>query len=96
MVKKVTISLPDALLAAIDAEAETRGVSRSLVVQEASAHYAAHSAEQRADEARRAKALAAVARMRDIAAMPLTGDTRSSADVLREIRAGDDERAARP
>lgn len=53
MVSKVTISLPEDVLARIAAEAAARGESRSLIVQEASARYLAQTAEERALQARR-------------------------------------------
>lgn len=86
MVRKVTVSLPDALLDVIDAEAAALGVSRSELVQEASAHYVAHTAQERQAEARRREVAEAVAGMREMAARYPTLDPRSSAEILREVR----------
>lgn len=85
---KVTISLPEELLAAIDAEAEALGESRSGFIQEATARYVV----QRHDAASRRKHHDSVARaldsMRAIAATP-TLDPRPTLEILREMRAKD-------
>jgi len=89
MVRKVTVSLPDELAAEIDAAAAEQGVSRSEIVQEASAHYLALTVEERAAEERRSRAMRALEGMKRIAAMPKR-DPRPSLEILREIRETDD------
>jgi len=89
MVSKVTVSLPDDLLARIDAEAAARGESRSLIVQEASACYLAQTAEERAQQARRVRVGDAIRAMKSISASAVL-DTRPSLEILREVRATDD------
>lgn len=89
MVKKVTISLSDELLARIDAEAAERGESRSLIVQEASANYLAQTGEERLRQAHRARVQEAIKTMKLIAAEP-SKDPRSSLEILREIRETND------
>ncbi len=94
MASKVTISLPDDLLARIDAEAAARGESRSLIVQEASACYLAQTAEERSRQARRARVIEAVKAMKSISAEPVV-DSRTSLEILREIRGTDDAAPAK-
>lgn len=89
MVRKVTISLPDELAEMIDREAEAAGVSRSELVQEASAHYIAHTADERAHERVRADRLRAIEGMRALAAKYPERDPRPTLEILREIRAFD-------
>jgi len=89
MVKKVTVSLSDELLAAIDAEAESLNLSRSGVVQEASAHYLRHSREERAALGRRERVDRVLGGFAQIAALP-SRDARPSLDVLCEVRGSDD------
>ncbi len=86
MVAKVTVSLPEDLLARLDAEAEQLGVSRSLLVQEATASYLGKGAEERAAEVRRARILHAIEGMREMAATDPKLDPRPSLEILREIR----------
>jgi Arc/MetJ-type ribon-helix-helix transcriptional regulator len=87
---KVTISLPKELLAKLDAEAATRGVSRSELVQEAARTYLGQTQEERAEEARRARMREAVEGMRAMAARNPRLDGRPSLEILREIREGRD------
>ena len=82
---KVTISLPEELLARIDAEAAERGESRSLIVREASASYLAQTAEERAQQVRRTRVREAVVTMKRIATEP-SRDPRPTLEILREIR----------
>jgi metal-responsive CopG/Arc/MetJ family transcriptional regulator len=90
MVAKVTISLPEELLAKLDAEADALGRSRSFVAQEAMAIYLGKTAEQRVDEERRASILSAIEGMREMSARNPMHDGRPSLEILREIRATDD------
>jgi len=85
MVRKVTISLPDDLLGEIDAEAEALGSTRSGVVQEASAHYLAHTRDERSAVQRREAADDLIGWLEELAARPQL-DTRPSLDILREVR----------
>lgn len=85
MVRKVTISLPDDLLGEIDAEAEAVGSTRSGIVQEASAHYLAHTRDERSAAQRREAADDLVGWLEQLAARPQL-DTRPSLDILREVR----------
>ncbi|HEX9092952.1 MAG TPA: hypothetical protein VF902_03130 [Coriobacteriia bacterium] len=72
---KVNISLPDELLAWIDAEAKELDVTRSGLIQEASARYIVSVRDDRDKEIRRLRVLAAQKRMREIGArMGFTGD----------------------
>jgi predicted transcriptional regulator len=94
MVKKVTVSLPDELLDQLDAEAEALGLSRSGIVQEASAHYLTHTSEERDVEQRRARAARVTAGFAAVQAMPLI-DGRPGLDILREMRDTDDSAPVR-
>jgi predicted transcriptional regulator len=94
MAKKVTVSLPDALLERLDAEAEALGLSRSGIVQEASAHYLAHTCDEREVQERRMRAGQTMAGFAGIAALP-SMDERGSLDILREVRAGNDSTVVR-
>ncbi|MDO8914995.1 MAG: ribbon-helix-helix protein, CopG family [Coriobacteriia bacterium] len=72
---KVNISLPDELLAWIDAEAKQLDMSRSGLIQEASARYIVAVRDDRSTEVRRLRILAAQKRMKEIGArMGFTGD----------------------
>jgi metal-responsive CopG/Arc/MetJ family transcriptional regulator len=63
---KVNISLPAELLERIDAEAKQLGMSRSGLIQEASAHYIASTETEREAEIRRMRIDAAMKRMKKI------------------------------
>jgi predicted transcriptional regulator len=89
MVKKVTISLPDELLASLDAEAASLDVTRSGIVQEASAHYLRHTREEREATERRARAERVMSGFAALAALPSLDD-RPSSEVLREVRGHSD------
>jgi predicted DNA-binding protein len=89
MTAKISISLPDEILEALDAESRETGESRSLLIQEATAAYLGKSAEERAAERRKAgveRALAGFDDMRN--RTPL--DPRPTLEILREIRETDD------
>jgi predicted transcriptional regulator len=90
MVAKVTISLPEALLARLDAEAAEAGTSRSFVAQEAMASYLAQSVEQREAAARLAKADELLERLRHFWDGVEIRDGRPSLEILREVRETDD------
>lgn len=90
MVAKVTISLSEDLLARLDAEAETLGVSRSLIVQEATASYLSKGARERAAAERRRRIQDSIEGMREMATRNPRRDGRSSLDVLRDVRSIED------
>jgi predicted transcriptional regulator len=90
MVSRVTISLSEELLARLDAEAEAQGCARSFVAQEAMASYLGKTAEQRAEEERRASIRRAIDGMRHFEEGRVIRDDRPSLEILREIRATDD------
>lgn len=85
MVRKVTISLPDELAARIDAEAAATGITRSELVQEASAHYIAHTTQEREIERVRARRRRAIEMMQEIGRMP-ERDSRPSLEIIKEGR----------
>lgn len=87
---KFTISMPENLLAEIDAEAEASGTTRSGVIREAAAVYLRQRREADAAAARRVRVRDAMAIMREISAEP-HADSRSTLEILREVRdLGDD------
>lgn len=63
---KINISLPSELLAEIDAEAEALHITRSGLIQEASARYIATTRVDREAELRRLRVASAAARMRRV------------------------------
>lgn len=87
---RVTISIPEDLLARLDAEADELGRSRSELVQEAAAAYLGKSAEEREREARRQRMLEALEGMRTFHIGRVSHDDRPSLEILREIRETDD------
>lgn len=90
MVAKVTISLPEELLARLDAEAASAGASRSWVAQEAMAGYLSLSTEEREAAARAAKADELVERLQHFWDGVEIRDDRPSLEILREVRETDD------
>ena len=90
MVARVTISLPEELLAKLDAEAEALGCARSVVAQEAMANYLGKSAEQRAEEDRRASIGRAIEGMLHFEDDIVPRDNRPSLEILREVRETND------
>ena len=84
---KFTISMPEELLAEIDAAAEAAGTTRSGVIREAAAHYVVERRAESLAAERRARVSAALDRMKDIAAQP-KADDRPTLEVLRELRRG--------
>jgi predicted transcriptional regulator len=90
MVAKVTISLPEALLARLDAEAASAGASRSWVAQEAMASYLGKSLDQRLEDERRASIAEAIEGMRHFEEGRVVRDDRPMLEILREVRATDD------
>jgi predicted transcriptional regulator len=90
MTSKVTISLPEELLARLDAEATDLGVARSELVRESLATYLGRTRDERIDDARRARMLEALEGMRTMHERYPIRDDRPSLEILREIRATDD------
>lgn len=85
MTARVTISLPDGLLAQLDAVAQTESLTRSDVVREAAGHYLASRASG-TEAARRMQAVDdGIAWLAQVAEQPST-DSRPSLEILREIR----------
>lgn len=95
MTARVTISLPDELLERLDAEAEAAGVPRSELVQESLATYLGKTADQRAQDARRDRMLAALEGMRTFHLRYPIQDDRPSLEILREVRETDDSASLR-
>lgn len=90
MTARVTISLPDDLLERLDADASAAGVPRSELVQESIAAYLGKTAEERARDARRQRALEALERMRNFHVGREIHDDRPTLEILREVRETDD------
>jgi len=90
MVARVTISLPEELLARVDAEAASAGTSRSWLAQEAMANYLGKSLEQRLEDERRASIAEAIEGMRHFEEGRVIRDDRPSLEILREIRETND------
>ena len=90
MVARVTVSLPDDMLARLDNEARAVGVPRSELVQESLAAYLGKSAEERASEARRARMQRAFEGMWTMQDRYEVRDDRPSLEILREVRETDD------
>ena len=87
---KLNISMPEELLAEIDAEATELGLTRSGLIQEASARYVATARSDREAERRRLSVESAAARMRAIGArFELTGD---AAQLVAEARSAEEAR----
>ncbi len=85
MTRRITITLPDELVSAIDEEAAEEGLSRSALIREASARYVAGMQTRDADAAR-ATAVDETLSFLDTLASSSALDQRSAAEVLREIR----------
>lgn len=91
---KLNISMPQELLERIDAEAETLGITRSGLIQEATVRYMAESQADREAEMRRLRGQAAARRMKAIGMKigPLSSDT---VELLDEARAAEESRHER-
>lgn len=82
---KLNISMPQELLGEIDAEATALGLTRSGLIQEASARYVATARADREAERRRLRIEAAAVRMREVGErLGLRGD---AAELVAEARA---------
>lgn len=93
MTERITITLPDGLVAELDAIAESEGLSRSGVIREASARYVAGVRAERTAERRRAAADELIAFIEDLRRSPALDD-RPVLDILREVREGGSEETA--
>jgi metal-responsive CopG/Arc/MetJ family transcriptional regulator len=90
---KLNISMPQELLEEIDAEASVLGLTRSGLIQEASARYVASARQDREAEVRRLRIEEAAARMRRIGVeFGPAGDT---ANLVAEARAAEETRHER-
>lgn len=85
MTERVTITLPDDLVAEIDTLAEAAGRSRSSVIREASASWVAGAATKAADARRRDAVSDALAFLDELEELPVQDD-RAMGEILREIR----------
>jgi metal-responsive CopG/Arc/MetJ family transcriptional regulator len=87
---KLNISVPQELLGEIDAEAAALGLTRSGLIQEASARYIVNAREDRDAETRRLRIEAAARRMKRIGAdFGLVGD---ASQLVAETRAAEETR----
>ena len=87
---KLNISMPQELLDEIDAEASVLGLSRSGLIQEATARYVVTTREDREAEVRRLRVEAAAERMRRIGVdFGPAGDT---AQLVAEARSAEESR----
>ena len=91
---KLTIFLPDELLAEIDARAAREDRSRSSVIREASAHYLARTESAEAEARRRVAVDASLALFEELAAAPSL-DGRPGLEILREARGALDRKRSR-
>lgn len=90
---KLNISMPQELLDEIDAEASALGLSRSGLIQEASARYVVAARADRESEVRRLRIEAAAARMRRLGLdLRPAGDT---AQLVAEARVAEEGRHER-
>lgn len=88
---KLNISMPQELLEVIDEEANALGLTRSGLIQEASARYVAASREDRDAEIRRLRIERAIKRMGEIGAqLGLQG--KDAAELVHQARAAEDSR----
>jgi metal-responsive CopG/Arc/MetJ family transcriptional regulator len=92
-VTKLNISMPQELLEEIDAEASVLGLTRSGLIQEASARYVVSARQDRDAEVRRLRVEAAAARMRSIGVE--FGPAGDIARLVAEARAAEETRHER-
>lgn len=85
MTARITITLPDALLAELDRLAEAEGLSRSGIVREASARYVIGSLDEAAAKRRREGGDRLLALLDEMRKAPVLDD-RPSLEMLREMR----------
>jgi predicted transcriptional regulator len=87
MTARVTISLPDDLLAQLDAIASSESLTRSDVVREAAGQYLVSRSSGAEDARRQAAVDDGIAWLRQVAQLP-AADARPSLDILRDVRQG--------
>ncbi|MDZ4170471.1 MAG: ribbon-helix-helix domain-containing protein [Coriobacteriia bacterium] len=88
-VAKVTVSLPEELVAQIDGLADERGESRSAIVREAALDYVTAQKLDAQDKRREAGARRAIEALEALRALPgRTG--RTGSEILRQMRDSDD------
>jgi predicted transcriptional regulator len=85
MTARVTISLPDDLLAQLDQIASSESLTRSDVVREAAGHYLASRTSGAEDVRRQAAVEDGIEWLRQVAELPAV-DARPSLEILRELR----------
>lgn len=85
MSARITISLPQSLVEAIDARAQAQGVSRSSVVREASSAYLSQAERASAEERRREGGKRLLEFLAEGSALPVA-DERPVLEILRELR----------
>ncbi|MDP2182835.1 MAG: CopG family transcriptional regulator [Actinomycetota bacterium] len=85
MTERVTITLPDDLVAEIDTLAEASGCSRSSVIREASASWVAGAQAEAAKTRRQHAVNDTLAFLDELAELPVH-DERAVGEILREIR----------
>ena len=85
MTRRITITLSDTLVEAIDDEAEEGVLSRSAVIREASARYVAGLQDRDAQARRHAAVGETVGLLEELMSSPPIDD-RCAGDVLRELR----------
>ena len=84
-VDKITVSLPEELVRAIDRLSADEGVSRSAIVREASARYVTECRTAAEAERRRGAADEAIAALKELRLLA-TVDDRPTLEILRELR----------
>ena len=92
---RVTVTLPDEVLALLDEIAESEGVSRSDVVREASARYVVSRSAEAAAKARATAVEEGLTWLGEVASRE-KADARASLELLRELRGSDVEAFGRP
>jgi predicted transcriptional regulator len=85
MTARVTISLPDDLLAQLDQIASSESLTRSDVVREAAGHYLASRTSGAEDARRRAAVEDGIEWLHQMAELP-AADARPSLEILHELR----------
>ncbi len=89
-VEKLSISLPEELVASLDAIADTEGLTRSGLIRELAADYVTRRASGERERLRRERVDAAIAGFESIAE-EWGHDERTASEVLAEMRAAEEE-----
>ena len=82
---RVTVTLPEDVLVCLDSIADSKGVSRSDVVREASSRYVVEHADEVEIRAREIAVEDGITWLKKVAARPVH-DPRPSLEILRELR----------